>query len=132
MKKEQSYGAVVFNKEGKILVEKMALGHTSIPKGHIEKGETPYECALREIKEETGLEVILDTSFQAEVTYSPYPGISKDVVFFLAFYKSEEVTPQKIEVDSITWEEPSKAIEMMTFDSDKEVIKKALAYKKQA
>ena len=29
--------------------------HWSLPKGHLEKGETPIEAARRELKEETGL-----------------------------------------------------------------------------
>ena len=44
MKKEYSYGAVVYQFKDGIplyLIEHMAMGHTSLPKGHIEEGETP-------------------------------------------------------------------------------------------
>ena len=43
------------------------------PKGHVEKKETEEETALREIKEETGLKVALDTAFRKMVTYLPSP-----------------------------------------------------------
>jgi 8-oxo-dGTP diphosphatase len=59
MKKEYSYGAVVYQIKDGIplyLIEHMHLGHTSLPKGHIEEGETPLQCTLREIKEETSLD----------------------------------------------------------------------------
>lgn len=50
------------------LVEHMIQGHTSIPKGHVEGDETEEETAVREIREETGLKVKLDTAFQAKFT----------------------------------------------------------------
>ena len=57
MKKEKSCGAVVFRREKDglvFLVETMTLGHISLPKGHVEDGETEEETARREIREETG------------------------------------------------------------------------------
>ncbi len=125
MKKEYSYGAVVYKKEkGEIhvLIEHMALGHTSLPKGHIEKGETPYECALREIKEETNLDVNLDTSFSYTITYSPKEDVIKDVTFYLATVKEENLIPQLSEVTSLEWMEIKKAIHAVTFQTDKDTL----------
>ena len=62
MTREKSCGAVVYkieNDDIRILIEKMKLGHYSIPKGHVENNETEIETALREIKEETNLDVII-------------------------------------------------------------------------
>ena len=61
MKEEKSCGAVVVKIEkGKVfyLIEKMNVGHYSLPKGHVIDGETELETAKREIKEEPNLEVI--------------------------------------------------------------------------
>ncbi|MCI2068911.1 MAG: NUDIX domain-containing protein [Bacilli bacterium] len=125
MKKESSYGAVVFSKDGLVLIEHMALGHYSLPKGHIEKGESEEECALREIKEETGLDVKLDMSFREEETYSPYPGIIKTVTYFLAFIKGGKICPQESEVQEILFLNEEEGKKILTFPSDQEILVKA-------
>lgn len=54
-------GVVIVNEEGKILVGKRKGSHArfySIPGGHLELGETFEEAAIKEIKEETSLEII--------------------------------------------------------------------------
>ncbi len=134
MKKEYSYGAVVYKKEKDeiyVLIEHMALGHISLPKGHIEEGETPYECALREIKEETNLNVDLDTTFSYTITYSPKEGVSKDVTFYLATVKNEELIPQLSEVTSLEWMEIKKAIKAVTFQTDKDTLLSAYNHLKE-
>ena len=131
MIKEKSCGAVVYKKEEEkiyFLIEEMKAGHYSIPKGHVENNETEIETALREIKEETNLEVNLDSNFREVVSYSPYEGCIKDVVFFVAKAKTFDMKEQLIEVTSLKWLEPVDAINILTFDSDKEVLKKALKY----
>lgn len=55
----------------------------SLPKGHMEAGETETQTALRELEEETGLTAILDTSATAVVEYPISPISRKQVVFFL-------------------------------------------------
>lgn len=66
IKKEKSCGAVVYkiiNDQRYYLVEKMNLGHASIPKGHVEPTDKNDEdTARREIKEETSLNVTIDLS----------------------------------------------------------------------
>ena len=131
MIKEKSCGAVVYKKEEEkiyFLIEEMKAGHYSIPKGHVENNETEIETALREIKEETNLEVNLDSNFREVVSYSPYEGCIKDVVFFVAKAKTFDMKEQLIEVTSLKWLEPVDAINILTFDSDKEVLKKAWKY----
>lgn len=55
----------------------------SIPKGHMEAGETEVETALRELFEETGLTAQLDTSKSAVIEYPISPVGRKQVVFYL-------------------------------------------------
>lgn len=55
----------------------------SLPKGHMEAGETEAETALRELYEETGLTAQLDTSKTAAIEYPISPIARKQVVFFL-------------------------------------------------
>lgn len=54
----------------------------SLPKGHMEAGETEEKTALRELYEETGLTATLDTTRTATVEYPISPIGRKQVVFF--------------------------------------------------
>lgn len=56
--KSKSYGGIIKCKtSGKYLLVKGFTGKWSFPKGHREPNETPYECAIREIYEETGIKL---------------------------------------------------------------------------
>ena len=131
MKYEKSCGAVVYKEEQDqivFLIEHMAAGHTSIPKGHVEDGETEEQTAIREIKEETNLDVSLDTRFRHTISYDPYPGIHKDVVFFLAEAVSDSLINQECEVSALEWLPYEKAYAAMTYDTDKETLTLAREY----
>ena len=131
MKKEKSCGAIVFrikNATFQFLVLKMQLGHFSFPKGHVENQETEEETALREIKEETNLEVKLDTGFKETITYSPFEGIIKDVVFFVALYQKGKIVLQQKEVAQAFWLNEKETYQILTHESDKNCFLKALAY----
>lgn len=135
MNKEKSCGAVIFriiNNEIYYLIEKMSLGHISLCKGHIENNETEEETALREIKEETSLDVILDTSFKETISYKPYKDkdIIKDVVFFIA-YSNDLKTPKDNhdnEVNYLNFYKYEEAISLLTYESDKNILEKANNY----
>lgn len=72
---EKSCGAIVYRKSHGnteiLLIKHVNSGHWSFPKGHVEGNETELETAQREIKEETGIDVILDPTFRETVSYSP-------------------------------------------------------------
>ena len=55
----------------------------SLPKGHMEAGETETQTALRELYEETGLTAVLDTGRSATIEYPISPVARKQVVFYL-------------------------------------------------
>ena len=131
MRKEKSCGAVVYRKNGdtsEFLLEHMVQGHTSIPKGHVEGNETEEETALREIREETNLEVELDTSFRRVITYSPAPGAVKDVVFFIAEARGGLLINQECEVTSLEWLPFESAVKSLTHESDRETLRAAYEY----
>lgn len=74
----------------------------SLPKGHIEAGETDVQTALRELYEETGLTAKLDISRFASVTY-PISGFArKEVVFYLGEVMGEPKVREG-EIDKYQW-----------------------------
>ncbi len=129
---EKSCGAVVLdfqNDRPLVVVEYMKKGHVSLPKGHMEEGETEEETAIREIKEETNLIAHIDNVFRHEVSYAPSPGVQKTVVFFLATVDNiPEMKPQEEEVSRLRLMGIDYAIDEMTYDTDKEVLHHAASY----
>ena len=121
MRYEKSCGAVIF-KEKKILLIKSIKGHWSFPKGHMEQGETEIQTAHREIFEETSLKVNLNESKKVIINYSPFPGVTKDVVYFYATYLSGVISRQVEEVDEIGWYSIDEAFKLITFDNEKNVL----------
>ena len=131
MAKEKSCGAVVYKIENGIiyfLIEKMKKGHFSMPKGHVENGETEIQTALREIKEETNLDVTIDDSFKETITYEVENKNLKDVVFFIASYDKGTIVNQEKEVSDIYFLPFDKAYNKLTYKSDKNVLLKAYLY----
>jgi bis(5'-nucleosidyl)-tetraphosphatase len=135
VKKEKSCGAVVYRKGDSgleiLLIKHKNGGHWAFPKGHVEKKETETETALREIREETGLKVKLDTGFREMVTYSPKPNVMKDVIYFAAKAKEDDARPQPEEVLEICWKAPEEALELVTYATDREILQAFLTYREQ-
>lgn len=129
MQYEKSCGAVVYRKfHGNIellLIKNANGGHWSFPKGHVEPNETEEETAKREIMEETGIDVILDTTFRQVITYHPKKDITKDVVYFLAKAINYDYTPQEEEISKIKWIEINHANTILSYDNDKQIVNKA-------
>lgn len=122
MKKEKSCGALVvrhIGAEPEILLIKHNGGHWAFPKGHVEAGETEEQTAYREVLEETGLKVKLDTRYREMVTFSPAPRTMKDVVYFAATVESGVETPQLSEVSDVRWVPFSEANRYITFENDR-------------
>lgn len=132
MNYEKSCGAIVYRKyHGNteiLLIKSIKSGHWSFPKGHMEEGETEEETANREIKEETGLDVLLDTGFRETVTYSPKRNTKKTVVYFVGMATSHELVPQKDEIAEIKWLEIGQAPNVLSYDNDRLIVNKAKGF----
>jgi len=74
----------------------------SIPKGHMELGESEEETALRELLEETGLTAELDTSRCASIAYPISKFARKQVVFYLGQVTGVPKTRDG-EIDNFKW-----------------------------
>lgn len=132
MNYEKSCGAIVYRKfHGNteiLLIRHIKSGYWSFPKGHVEEGETEVETAKREIKEETGVDVLIDTGFRETVTFSPRRDTSKTVVYFVGMATSHELVPQKEEISELRWVEIGQATSALTYDNDKVIVAKAKSF----
>lgn len=129
MVNEKSCGAIVFRKfHGNteiLLIKHVNSGHWSFPKGHVENNETEIETAVREIKEETGIDVIIDPTFRETVSYSPRKDTQKVVVYFIAKAKNYDYVAQEEEIAEIRWVEIGRASSILTYENDRSIVTKA-------
>lgn len=122
--REKSCGAVIW-KNTPLGHEYLLIQHRrhwSFPKGHVEGAETEKATALREVKEETGLDVALDSRFRKMVSYRTQKGNMKDVVFFIATPIGGVETPQLDEINDLRWFSFKKALPRVTFETDNAVL----------
>lgn len=131
MIEEKSSGVVLFRKENEkilFLLLHYPSGHWDFVKGKMENGESPHETAIRETKEETGIEdVKFFEGFEEWIKYNfQFDGelVHKQVVFFLGETQTKEV---KISHEHLnyTWMDYTTAMEKTTFDNAKTVLSKA-------
>ena len=126
---EKSCGAIVIYRNGSDYYTLLVRNHNgrnySFPKGHVEKGETEQETAIREVREETGLNIEIIDSFREVADYCPFGKIKKRVVFFMAQTFSDKVTLQEEEIDSCIWVDLNEAHRRCTYENDLRVIRKA-------
>ena len=129
MKQEKSCGAVIFREDDNgrrfYLILTSTKGHVTLCKGHVEKKETEHETAVREIMEETGLTVDFLDGFRQVITYSPYVGCTKDVVFFLARVTGGTLACQPGEVADARFLPFDAALEALTHVSDQDILREA-------
>jgi 8-oxo-dGTP pyrophosphatase MutT (NUDIX family) len=91
------------------------------PKGHIEKGESAEEAALREAREEAG--VIGKSLGPAGILEFHFLGAGVRVEYFLAVLKREEGPPEKGRVRA--WCTLQEALERLRFKNTRKLLRKA-------
>ena len=99
----------------------------SLPKGHIEEGETPEQAAIREVQEETGIESeiarelgVIDFWFMACGNR-----IHKTVHHYLFKEVGGSLAPQITEVDDVGWFPLGEIIELLAYPDEKKLIAKS-------
>ena len=126
---EKSCGAIVYrNSHGNteiLLIKHINSGHWSFPKGHVEGNETEVETAIREIKEETAIDVMIDPTFRETVSYYPKRDTQKTVVYFIGKAKNYDYIPQEEEISEIRWVDIGYASNILTYENDKNIVNKA-------
>ncbi len=134
MKYEKSCGTVVFRKaRGKyavLLIKNKYTDFWSFPKGHVEEGENEYQTAIRETKEETGIDVHIENGFRMESVYliGKKKNTEKRVVYFTALTTRAYVVPQPEEITAFRWFFEDQFPFDHTFENDKLIFKEALKF----
>ena len=132
MQHEKSCGALVLRRDeddGKLyilMIRHKAGGHRSFPKGHMERGETEYMTAVREVFEETAVQIRIDIDFRETVHYHPLPGISKEVVYFLTETAQKDIRPRQGEIAQVEWVPVEQAEQSLTHENDRTVFRAAM------
>jgi 8-oxo-dGTP pyrophosphatase MutT (NUDIX family) len=130
---EKSCGVIVYKEfwgERLYLIIRSLRGEYGFPKGHVEGGETEYETAKRELKEETGVEAEIIDGFRRQIEYK-LPGktdVIKRSVYFIGKCTAFQITPQASEVSEAVFVPLSTALELLTFESTREILKEADTY----
>ena len=106
-------GVIITNSHGQILMGKRSSKHApywSIFGGHVDPGETFEHCAIREIKEEIGIDIQAPTVFGISNNLQTYQQEGKHTVSICMHVEyNGEVAPQIMETDkceSLMWVSP--------------------------
>ena len=129
---EKSCGAVVYCQKGNEIMYLLACersGYWVFPKGHMEEGESEHDTALREVKEETGLDVTFVEGFRMldehNLAREGRPNTIKQTVYFLARYEEQEFVPQETEIAKIALMDYESAMETLQIESFKQILAQA-------
>ena len=136
MYSEKSCGAVIYRKIGGNLeflcVSDRNDGHWGFPKGHVEKNENEEVTAIREVYEETGLQVNLINGFRVSVKYLINEKNKKKVIFFLAKVGNEVIHIQLDELMDYKWASFKIAKQLLSYETSKDVLNGALRFIKSS
>jgi len=131
--KQISAGGVIFRRyDGGFQIALISVrGGTAwcLPKGLVDKGETPEMTAVREVREETGLNGrVVDRL--GDISYWYYikeenMKCRKTVSFYLMEYLSGDTAGHDLEVDSAEWLTVDAALKKVSYKGDRSIIEKA-------
>src|SRR5579875_2941710 len=111
-----------------VLVRRLAQGLWALPKGTPIDDETPAQTALREVREETGLDVEIDR-FAGSIHYEftrESTLFRKTVNFYLMHAVGGDFARHDSEYDSVEWVAVERALEKMTYGSEVSLLRHIL------
>jgi 8-oxo-dGTP pyrophosphatase MutT (NUDIX family) len=132
-REERSAGGVVVRGEQVLVIvptRRAADGSRvlGLPKGHLDAGETQLQAAMREVREETGVEVELVQEL-GEIRYWYSRGgraVPKTVVFYLFRYLEGDPADHDEEVEDAHWMELAQAQLALTYEGERQMLARAL------
>jgi 8-oxo-dGTP diphosphatase len=121
----QAAGGVVMRDGLVAVVHRPRYDDWSLPKGKLDPGEASEEAAVREVLEETGLQVSLGQELPS-VEYE-VRGRPKRVRYWRMSVDADPGFVANDEVDDLRWLSPREAVDLLTYDRDKGVVEAAVA-----
>ena len=124
-------GVVVRNNNNQIEVlicERFSENLIALPKGKPNEGEYEAATAIREVREETGINAIIKNKIK-DIFYSfesPNGIINKKVSFFLMEKIDGEISNHDDEFDKVYWEKWDSALNKLSYQGEKDVLEKAI------
>lgn len=113
-----------------LIIHKRQPPEWRLPKGRIEEGETPERAAVREVAEETGLTCEVMKELGQTEHYFPEKASGKQrckrTTYYLMRQSGPPSPPREDTFDVIEWVSPDEAAAHLTFDTEREMVKKAV------
>jgi 8-oxo-dGTP pyrophosphatase MutT (NUDIX family) len=125
-------GVVVRGGETIVIVpaRRAASGRTvlALPKGHVDPGETPQEAAVREVREEAGVDADLVEKLGDVRYWYQREGrrIAKVVSFYLFDYRAGDPADHDAEVEVAQWMPLHRAAQELSYRGEREMVQRAL------
>jgi ADP-ribose pyrophosphatase YjhB (NUDIX family) len=129
--REPTAGGVVFRRNPKdsqieILLIQDAKNRWTIPKGHIEEGESPKETALREVGEETGLKELKVLNWLGKINFryrrqQSLVLMTTEIFLVHAFKDSDSIRPEDW-MNGIEWFSSAEALDKIEYEDIGKII----------
>jgi len=139
VRREFSAGGLVYRKlpGGElefVLIRPKGAKSWALPKGHIEGNESAQQAAVREVREETGLEVgkvdpLGDVSYIFSWRDKPegeLVRIFKRVKFFTMEFAGGDPSEHDAEIDEVAWIPAGEAVQRATYKDERRLIENAI------
>lgn len=131
---EISAGGVVFRREGESIEIALAARRTrkgdlvwGLPKGGIDEGETHETAAVREVREETGLDAEIEGDLGEIRYFYVWEGVRvrKAVHFYLMRATGGDITAHDDEMEDVRWFPLARSMKRAAYKGEREILHRA-------
>ena len=126
----QAAGGVVVDGNKILVLRRPSRAEVRLPKGHIKKGESRVEAALREVTEESGyadLEIVADLGHQVvEYSYADINVVRDEYYFSMRLHTDRQIEREEQELQFVPdWTSWDEALSELTFQTEQEWVQRA-------